>query len=77
MTDGMKVFSRGVHCFLERAAVGAGFNTNQAKATSESTDNQAQLIEQVESGMATGWLKWKPVPTLAIFFEKDLLSTVA
>lgn len=41
----------------KRASVGGGFRSNQAKAKSVSIERQAQLIKQVETGMALAWLE--------------------
>lgn len=36
-------------------SVGTGFPSNQSEAKSESTESPAQLITQVESGVAHAW----------------------
>ncbi|XP_047005591.2 protein SSUH2 homolog isoform X5 [Ictalurus punctatus] len=41
-----------VQSYTQRAGVGAGFHSNQAEATPESTESQDQLIEQVASAVA-------------------------
>lgn len=46
--------------------MGAGFYSNQAGGTPESTESQDQLIKQVESGVAPALLEWKSAPTLAL-----------